>query len=78
MGWYESMKRKPRYEVWALHEKVGKQPWRLASWFTPRIEDDRNSFRAEEEVKTLAKRLSDRFRRYRAVRYTPEWRTTAG
>jgi hypothetical protein len=66
-----------KYEIWALHEKIGKQPWRFATWFTPRYDgvgDDDEWGSAAKYTKNLAKSMTDRLHQYRSVRYTPKGR----
>jgi hypothetical protein len=57
---------KTKHEMWALHEKKGSEPWQLAQWFLP-------TYRTEEETRSLAKSMTTKNIKYKAVRYTPTW-----
>jgi hypothetical protein len=65
-----------KYVMWALHEKVGKQPWKFATWFTPRFDSDYtgDEVSAEQYVKNTAKGMTDRLHKYKAVQYVPKGR----
>jgi hypothetical protein len=56
-------------EFWAIHEKKGKATrYAIASWFSPVMENVGEQS-PEQYAKRIAKLLTDKGRKYRAVKY---------
>lgn len=53
-------------EVWLLHEKIGKQRWKMAKWFTPICHET-----GKDLAQRTARVMTDHQHSYKAVRYVP-------
>lgn len=59
---------KEEFEIWAIHERIGKRPWKQARWFSPTCGP--LSKEGTKRIAAYMNKQHDR-RKHKAVRYVP-------